>query len=86
MAYEPQGKKKFLISGVTIGEFRGNKTVSIPFGKPEPDGRQEAFSFGVVKAKAILNHLADIQKFVEDSDKDYAARQAANAVPEARKW
>lgn len=77
MAYEPQsGKKKFLIAGVQVGEFRGNKTISIPFGKPEEDGRQEAFSFGAVKAKAICKHIDAIMKFVEESDKEYAARKS----------
>ena len=80
MVYEPQGgKRKFLISGVQIGEFKGNKTISIPFGKAEDDGRQEAFSFGVVKAKSICKNIDAIMKFVEESDKEYAAKQASQA-------
>lgn len=77
MAYE--AKPKRIITGPQVGDFKGNKTISIPFGK-----ENEAFTFGVVKAKAILKYMADIQKFVEDSDREYAARQAAKAQPEVR--
>lgn len=69
MVYE---KQKRIISGVEIGEFKGNKTISIPFGK-----ENEAFTFGVVKAKAICKNIDAIMKFVEDSDKEYEARKAA---------
>jgi hypothetical protein len=84
MAFE--GKKKFLIAGVQIGEFKGNKTISIPFGKPEEDGRQEAFSFGVVKARGICKNIDAIMKFVEDSDKEYEAKKAARPAGSQATW
>ena len=64
-------KPKRVISQPEVGDYKGNKTLSIPFGK---DG--EAFSFGVVKAKAIIKYYTEIVQFVAESDKEYAARQA----------
>lgn len=76
-----QYQKKRIISGVEIGDFKGNKTISIPFGK-----ENEAFTFGVVKAKAICKYMNEIMKFVEESDKEYAARQAAKPQGGHQQW
>jgi len=65
-------KQKRIISQPEVGDFKGSKTLSIPFGK-----ENEAFSFGVVKAKAIIKYYAEIVQFVAESDKEYAARQAS---------
>ena len=68
-------RTKRIINQPEVGDFKGNKTISIPFGKDS-----EAFSFGVVKAKAIMKYYAEIVQFVAESDKEYAARQAQQKV------
>jgi hypothetical protein len=65
-------RTKRIINQPEVGDFKGNKTLSIPFGKDN-----EAFSFGVVKAKAIMKYYAEIVQFVAESDKEYAARKGA---------
>ena len=66
MAY---GEKR-IINQPIVGDFKGNKTLSIPFGKDN-----EAFSFGVVKAKAIIKYFAEITQFVSEADKEYQSRK-----------
>lgn len=44
----------------TIGEYKGNPIISIPLGNSE----RYPFSFGLTKAKAVLEYLDDIKKFV----------------------
>lgn len=50
---------------VTFGEYKGSPTITLP---TTADGRYP-FSFGVIKAKAILKYIEDIKKFVEMHDK-----------------
>ena len=63
MAYEGYRPKR-TVTQPTIGEFKGNKTLSIPVG-PE----NEAFSFGLTKAKAIVKYFAEIRQFVDEQEK-----------------
>lgn len=63
-------KAKRLISQPEVSDYKGFKTLSIPVGK---DG--EAFSFGALKAKAIIKYYTEIVQFVAESDKEYAMRQ-----------
>lgn len=49
---------------VTIGEYKGSPTISLPTGNPK-----FPFTFGLTKAKLILTYLEDIKKFVEENDK-----------------
>lgn len=46
-----------------VDEFKGNKVLVINPGSKYP------FSFGVGKAKLILEHLEAIKKFVQEYDK-----------------
>jgi|WetSurMetagenome_2_1015567.scaffolds.fasta_scaffold00223_23 hypothetical protein len=55
------GKQIHSIDGVQYGEFKGNKTISIPFGK-----NNEEFKFGKTKARAIVKYFKDIEKFAEE--------------------
>ncbi len=48
-----------------IGEFKGNAVITLPIGNSE----RYSFTFGVSKAKAILEYLDDIKKFVEEHEK-----------------
>lgn len=50
---------------VTIGEYKGNPTITLP---TTADGKYP-FTFGVTKAKAILKYHDDIRRFVEIHDK-----------------
>ena len=50
-----------------IGEFKGNKTISIL------SGDKRVVSFGLSKAKAILASYEDIKAFVEANDKTQTA-------------
>jgi len=46
-------------NGAVIGSYKGNPTISLPL------NGDRSFTFGLSKAKAILNHLEDIKRFVE---------------------
>jgi len=66
---EKKGVQK--IKAVTIGEYIGknNKsypTISIPVGEPDDGCLYWPFTFGVGKAKAILEHLDAIRAFAEE--------------------
>ncbi len=50
--------------GAKIGEFKGNPVISLPVGGSD----RYPFTFGLSKAKAILEYIDDIKKFVEDND------------------
>ena len=50
---------------VEFGEFKGNKMIVL---KRTPDDKFP-FQFGLSKAKLILEHVADIKKFVDDNPK-----------------
>lgn len=43
------------------GEFKGNKTISII------NGEKRVVSFGIKKAKAIVENIEAIKKFVEEN-------------------
>lgn len=49
---------------VETGEFKGNKTISIS--KEE----KRVVSFGLKKAKAIIENYEAIKKFVEENDSE----------------
>jgi len=53
------------MSEVTQGEYKGSPMLII---KKSPDD-QYPFQFGLKKAKLILEHINDIQSFVEEHDK-----------------
>ena len=59
-------RKKRTISKPEIGEFKGNGTIAIPYGR-----EGEAWTFGYMKAKAILTWYEDIKSFVAESEKKY---------------
>lgn len=52
----------------TISEFKGKKVLTLNPDAPYP------FSFGVAKAKLILEHLEDIKQFVESESKTEEAK------------
>ncbi len=47
----------------TIGEFKGNIIITLK--RTEED--KYPFTFGLAKAKLILEHFEDIKKFYEDN-------------------
>ncbi|MBS3174753.1 hypothetical protein J4440_02635 [Candidatus Woesearchaeota archaeon] len=49
-----------------IGEYKGHKMISLIEEGKESD-KYPPFSFGVKKAKLILENLEDIKKFVEEN-------------------
>ncbi|MFH1977827.1 MAG: hypothetical protein ABIJ92_00690 [Candidatus Aenigmatarchaeota archaeon] len=49
---------------VKTGEFKGHKTLTLM--RNEDD--KYPFTFGVAKAKLIMEYFEDIKKFVEESD------------------
>ena len=49
----------------TIGEYKGNAIISLPVS----GSNKYPFTFGLNKAKAVLEFLDDIKKFVEENDK-----------------
>ena len=50
----------------TIGEYKGFKTIALSEAGAET-GKYPPFSFGVKKAKLILAHIPEIQKFVDEN-------------------
>jgi hypothetical protein len=56
----------------SIGEFKGNVVITLK--RSEDD--QYGFTFGLSKAKLILEHLEDIKRFYEEN-KDKAKTKAA---------
>ena len=48
----------------TIGEYKGNAIISLPVS----GSTKYPFTFGLNKAKAILEYLDDIKKFVDEND------------------
>lgn len=53
---------------VTVGEYKGNQIISLPVA----GSTKYPFTFGLNKAKAILEYLDDIKKFVEDNENNEA--------------
>ena len=49
----------------TVGEYKGNAIISLPVS----GSTKYPFTFGLNKAKAVLEYLDDIKKFVEENDK-----------------
>lgn len=49
----------------TVGEYKGNAIISLPVS----GSTKYPFTFGLNKAKAILEFLEDIKKFVAENDK-----------------
>ena len=47
----------------TIGEFKGNVVITL---KNSEDDRY-GFTFGLTKAKLVLDHIDDIRRFVEEN-------------------
>lgn len=62
-----------------IQEFKGNKVLCL---NPES---KFPFSFGIAKAKLVLEHLETIKKFVESEGKDIgdAGKPAGNEQQDA---
>ncbi len=50
----------------SIGEFKGNPVINL---KRSEDDRY-GFSFGLSKAKLLLEHIEDVRKFVAEHDKE----------------
>ena len=48
----------------TVSEYKGNAIISLPVA----GSTKYPFTFGLNKAKAILEYLDDIKKFVLDND------------------
>lgn len=49
----------------TVGEYKGNAIISLPVS----GSTKYPFTFGLNKAKAIIEYLDDIKKFVDDNEK-----------------
>jgi len=52
-----------------IGEFKGNKTISLLSESDDKSKGFYPFTFGVNKAKLIVENFDDIKKFVEDNER-----------------
>ncbi len=54
----------------TIGEFKGNITITLKQNETDTYG----FTFGLTKAKLVIDHIEDIKKFYEEN-KDKAKKR-----------
>lgn len=61
----------------TIGEFKGNAVISLKGHESDRFG----LTFGLTKAKLILDHIEDIRKFYEDN-KDKVKKKAEDTPAE----
>ena len=52
---------------IKIGEFKGNNTISLYEAGKETSSAYPPFSFGLKKAKLILENLEEIKRFVEEN-------------------
>lgn len=53
-----------------IKDYKGNPVICIPFNE-----FGSVFSFGLRKAQAILKHLDDIKRFVDEGEKEEAKKR-----------
>ena len=60
----------------TIGEFKGNMVISLKANEEDRFG----LTFGLTKAKLILDNIENIRKFYEDN-KDKIKRKTEAPVP-----
>ena len=60
----------------TIGEFKGNVVISLKANEEDRFG----LTFGLTKAKLILDNVENIRKFYEDN-KDKIKRKSENSAP-----
>ncbi|PID59008.1 MAG: hypothetical protein CR986_07335 [Ignavibacteriae bacterium] len=51
---------------VTIGEYKDKPIISLPVA----GSTKYPFTFGLNKAKAIMEYIEDIKKFIEENDKN----------------
>ena len=56
----------------TIGEFKGNVVITLKQSEDDAYG----FTFGLTKAKLILDHIEEIRKFYEEN-KDKSKKKSA---------
>lgn len=49
---------------VKLGEYKGHKTIGLPM----DEGGVNYFTFGIRKAKIILEYIDEIKKFVEENE------------------
>ena len=56
----------------TVGEYKGNAIISLPVA----GSTKYPFTFGLNKAKAILEFIDDIKKFVEENQKPEPEKEA----------
>lgn len=47
----------------TVGEFKGNPVITLKQNEDDPYG----FTFGLTKAKLVLEHIEDVRKFYEEN-------------------
>ncbi len=50
---------------ITKGEFKGNKTISL---KKDESEEGYGFTFGIGKAKLILENIQEIEAFVKENE------------------
>lgn len=55
----------------TVSEYKGNMIISLPVA----GSTKYPFTFGINKAKAIVEYLDDIKKFIAENDKVEEARE-----------
>ena len=51
-------------------EYKGKPTLSLPVGESSKTGEVFYFTFGLVKAKKIIEHMSDIEDFIIQHEKD----------------
>ncbi|HOW27421.1 MAG TPA: hypothetical protein PK876_02820 [Elusimicrobiota bacterium] len=60
----------------TIGEFKGNITITLKQSEDDAYG----FTFGLTKAKLILDHIDAIKAFYEDNKDKMKTRKKPDAA------
>ena len=55
---------------VKQSEYKGKPTLSLPIGENSKTGEVFYFTFGLVKAKKIIEHMSDIEDFIIQHERD----------------
>ena len=55
---------------VKFDEYKGKATISIPCGENSKTGEVFYFTFGLVKAKKIIEHMSDIEDFIIQHERE----------------
>lgn len=55
---------------VKLDEYKGKPVISLPIGENQKTGEMYYFTFGLAKAKAIIEHMDSIEDFIIQHERE----------------